>query len=156
MIPSEGGSEIQLTQSIRDGVQYYNHSPSWAPDGNSLVFTSREQDKLPDIWIINDVLTGIESNQISVSTPKLFLLEKNFPNPFNSSTTIRFYMSKSSYVTLIIYDLLGGIVETIVNDRRASGEYEFMWNAEDLPSGIYLCRLECQGTVESMKLILQR
>ena len=87
---------------------------------------------------------------------RCFRLYQMYPNPFNPSTTIRFSLLKSCFITLKIYNLLGKEIETLMNGQRGAGEYKVEWAAEGLPSGIYLYRLEVGEFVERRKLILQR
>ena len=89
-------------------------------------------------------------------SPSTFSLAQNYPNPFNPSTTIKFSISKSIFISLKIYNLLGKEVETLINEYRHAGEYKVKWYAEDFPSGMYLYRLEAGDYVETKKLILQK
>jgi len=88
--------------------------------------------------------------------PKSFFLSRNYPNPFNPSTHIRFALPTECFVTLKVYDMLGKEMDTIISEHRAAGEYEITWNAGDFPSGIYFYRLEAGGFAETRKLILQK
>lgn len=84
------------------------------------------------------------------------LIMQNHPNTFNESTLIGFRLSRPNFVVLRVYNLLGKEIETLVEGQRSEGEYKLTWNAKDLPSGIYLFRLEAGGYVNTKKLILQR
>ena len=85
-----------------------------------------------------------------------YTLYQNFPNPFNFSTKIYFSIHKPCFVTLRIYDLIGNEIDTLLRGHRQKGEYKVTWNAQDLPSGIYLCRLVAGEYVETRKLVLQK
>ena len=84
-------------------------------------------------------ITGVkEYPQISTD----YRLYQNYPNPFNPSTKIGYRLKKRGYVKLYIYDLTGSIVATLVNEEKAAGYYEVVFNAGDkLSSGIYLYRI---------------
>src|SRR4030095_7914188 len=69
--------------------------------------------------------------------PSKFNLYQNYPNPFNPSTTIKFDLSKSSNVKIIIYDMLGKVVETLVNQNMEAGNYSIAYTPKNLASGIY-------------------
>jgi len=71
-----------------------------------------------------------------------FVLQHNFPNPFNLLTTIRYYLPSSGYVTLRLYNIAGQELETLVNGYQQAGAYEITWTAKGLPSGIYFYRLQ--------------
>ncbi len=95
-------------------------------------------------------------NEDVARVPKSYRLKQNYPNPFNPVTTIEFSLTQSDMISLKIYDLLGKELEILFNEFCHTGEYKVEWNAEDFPSGIYLCRLEAGDFVETRKLILQK
>jgi hypothetical protein len=86
--------------------------------------------------------------------PTKFSLEQNYPNPFNPSTTIRFALPKSSYVTLRIFNVLGEEVATLVNGEIPAGYHEVMWDASNQSGGVYFYRLQTSEYVETRKLLL--
>jgi hypothetical protein len=90
-----------------------------------------------------------------ISIPTGFILEQNYPNPFNPTTKIEFSVPTSSQVSLKVYDLLGREVSTLVNEYKIAGNYEVVFNASNLPSGMYIYRLQCQNInlVKKMMLI---
>jgi hypothetical protein len=92
--------------------------------------------------------------EIEVSTPLVFSLEQNYPNPFNPSTTIEFTLPQKEFVSLIIYDVLGNEVATLVNEEKASGSYEVSFNASELVSGIYIYSLRAGNFTQTKKMIL--
>jgi hypothetical protein len=74
--------------------------------------------------------------------PATFLLEQNYPNPFNPATTISYRIPSGEYlVALTIFDLLGREVSTLVHEREYGGTYSALWNAGNMPSGVYFYRL---------------
>lgn len=88
------------------------------------------------------------------TVPKEIVLLQNYPNPFNPSTTIRFILGKSTFVTLKIYDLLGKEIETLVHGYKSSGGHQVRWTTNGLSSGIYFYRLQADNSVETKKLTL--
>jgi hypothetical protein len=97
------------------------------------------------------------SNVIEVEfalTPSEFRLYQNFPNPFNPSTQIRFDVPSSSFINLSVYNLLGEVVASLVNEQVEAGVHSIIFNAESLPSGIYICRLNADKYVSTNKMIL--
>jgi hypothetical protein len=96
---------------------------------------------------------------IAREVPDATELEQNFPNPFNPATTIRFAISggvRGGVVRLALYDLLGREVALLVNEPKSAGRYQVSFNAKDLASGVYLCRLTAGAFVETRKLVLIR
>ena len=73
--------------------------------------------------------------------PETFSLYQNYPNPFNSSTIITYSLSERAYVTLKVYDILGREVRKLVKILKDSGTHQAVFNADGLPSGVYLYRL---------------
>jgi photosystem II stability/assembly factor-like uncharacterized protein len=86
--------------------------------------------------------------------PDKFSLSQNYPNPFNPSTNIRYELPKNSFVKLVIFDMLGRVVETPVNEKQSAGTYEITWDASSYPSGVYFYRLTTEGFSETKKMIL--
>jgi predicted acyl esterase len=102
---------------------------------------------------------AIGVNNISSNVPAEYKLYQNYPNPFNPVTKIKFNLPHSSKggaiaVQLIVYDILGREIQTLVNDELAPGEYETEFNASGLPSGIYLYRITAGTFAETRKMIL--
>jgi len=89
------------------------------------------------------VATSVASTNTS---PTGFSLDGNYPNPFNPKTTINYQLDQAGMVNLVIYDLLGRKVETLVDEMKTPGSYAVTWNAKDLASGIYICRVELGGS----------
>ena len=91
---------------------------------------------------------------ISSGTVNDFKLSKNYPNPFNPSTKIKYSISKLSFVTLKIYDVLGNEVITLVNKEKSAGSYEVEFSATNLPSGVYFYQLKTGSYIETKKMLL--
>ncbi len=109
----------------------------------------------PEVRIYkNDlILTNLE-DEIIIENPDGFVLNNNFPNPFNSMTKMEFRIQSKQYVTLIVYDVLGKKVSTLVNEEKSAGEYSINFNASNLPSGIYFYRMTSGKFTTTKKLIL--
>ena len=93
-------------------------------------------------------------NQISSKIPEGFSLYQNYPNPFNPITNIRFEISRTSIVKLIVYDILGREVSTLVNEKLNAGSYEVSWNSAGYPSGVYFYRLITDDFFDVKKMLL--
>lgn len=98
------------------------------------------------------LLTGVE--QISTNIPDKFYLAQNYPNPFNPETVISFAVPKSSFVSLKIYNILGNETAVLVNEEMQTGYYNYKWNGQNFPSGIYYYKLEADKFSETRKMIL--
>jgi hypothetical protein len=95
----------------------------------------------------------IEVNGVTISTMQL---EQNYPNPFNPATTIKYQLGNDGFVNLIVFNVLGEEVAVLVNEFQKGGNYQFTFNAENLPSGIYVYQLTSGNYVESRKMILMK
>jgi len=93
-------------------------------------------------------------NKIETEISNNFNLLQNYPNPFNPSTKIKFDIAKSSITKLIIYDILGREVATLVNEELKPGSYEYEWNGSNFASGVYFYKLETSDYQECKKMIL--
>ena len=83
-------------------------------------------------------------------------LNQNYPNPFNPSTVIRYQLPVSSQVTLKVFDVLGNVITTLVNEEKPPGSYEVNFNASNLSSGIYFYKIQSGSFVETRKMILMK
>ena len=83
-----------------------------------------------------------------------YLLNQNFPNPFNPTTKIRWEVPYSGWQTLKVYDVLGNEVETLVDEFKPAGKYEVEFNALKLSSGIYFYTLRSGDFIQTNKMIL--
>jgi predicted extracellular nuclease len=97
-------------------------------------------------------ITGIKKqNKVQ---PSSYTLEQNYPNPFNPTTKINYSITKSNVVTLKIYNILGQLVRTLVNQHQAQGAYTVTFNATNLSSGVYFYMLKAGNFTSVKKMIL--
>ena len=90
----------------------------------------------------------------SLSIPKNFELFQNYPNPFNPTTTIEYSIPSNTFVTLKVFDLLGRVVATVVNQKQNAGQHFAKFDGTFLASGIYFYRLQAADLLAVKKLIL--
>ncbi len=95
-----------------------------------------------------------EENNTLSELPSSFELLQNYPNPFNPTTIISYSVPKSSHVKLIVYDILGREVKTLVNEFKEPGKYRLEFNASTLASGIYFYRLFSKEFALTKKMML--
>lgn len=96
--------------------------------------------------------TGVKRK--SNTTPSHYYLKRNYPNPFNPTTTISYSIPKTGLVTIRVYDVLGREITTLVNKNESAGNYSVNFNAIGLSSGIYFYRLKVGGYAQTRKMIL--
>ncbi|MCX6138090.1 MAG: lamin tail domain-containing protein [Ignavibacteriales bacterium] len=119
------------------------------PDGSNLFVKSSPATK----GATNGPATSVRSNTLFVSD---FVLNQNFPNPFNPTTTISYQLTSKSMVSLRVYDLLGKEIAELVNEQKEAGSYSVQFNARNLASGIYMVGLKAGNYSEMKKMTLIR
>lgn len=143
-------------------ISFYNYSPvvffSWGYGIPS---------EYPNNLYVNaGHFTGVDEEEEELSPPNEFSLSQNYPNPFNPTTTIRFKVEGQRLkvplpTTLKIYNVLGQLVRTLVDDEKLSGSYEVIWDGKDgqgkeVASGIYFCKLEVGNKNRTKKMVLMK
>jgi hypothetical protein len=88
--------------------------------------------------------------------PSSYALAQNFPNPFNPSTLIRYELPSAGHVTLSVFTVLGQKVATLVEGERPAGAHELRFDASNLPSGMYLYRIQSGSFIQTRKMTLAR
>ncbi len=131
-------------------------------DGDSkkevLIANMRTRNGFPDaaVIILESKVATLGVKQVSDIVPNAFTLEQNFPNPFNPTSTIRFSLKQSGDVQLIITNVLGQKVGSLLNGKVSAGTHEVTFNADGLASGTYFYTLKSGNFVETKKMILQK
>jgi hypothetical protein len=108
-------------------------------DGHGNITTTTKIVVVPYIW------KGQEVDPFNV--PGELTLDQNYPNPFNPTTAIQYGIPNDGHVTLSVYDMYSRKVQTLVDDVLKAGTYTKTFNAESLPSGMYMYVLEANGKV---------
>jgi hypothetical protein len=100
------------------------------------------------------MMTGI--NDVHSDVSHRLTLARNYPNPFNVSTSIMYYLPESSYLTIEIYNLLGQQAATLFEGAQQAGEHHITWHADAFPSGVYFARLKTPKASQSIKMVVLR
>ncbi len=157
------GTPINMGNKINTSVD--ERFPVVSPDGKYLFFT-RELNSNNLFWVstaiidsLKQTVTGVTVNETML--PQNFQLMQNYPNPFNPSTVISYRLSGSSNVKLLVYNMLGQKIKTLVNSYQSAGEHTITWNATDnsnnhVSSGVYFYKMETNETSIQKKMILIR
>jgi hypothetical protein len=104
----------------------------------------------------------IDVSQLSldlIGLPTVFALHQNYPNPFNPVTTLRYDLPENSYVNVIIYDMLGREIRTLVNTTQDAGFKSVIWDATNdygkpVSAGVYLYKIQAGEFVQTRKMVL--
>lgn len=141
----DGGTTwIPIGSDDYTGLCFVNPKTGWATGVFSRVI----------VKFNGNLVTSVDDQK--VNQPQTFRLTQNYPNPFNAATSIGFSLPFSEVVTLKVYDLFGREIQTLVNGRRAAGSHRINFEADLLPSGVYLYRLQAGNFVEMKKMVLAR
>ncbi len=170
------GDQVRIyaaTGATVDSVAYDIAAP-WptAPNGGgpSLELVNRRDNSRPENWSASGVAGGTPGYQNSlvgisraddVAVPTAFELLQNYPNPFNPTTAIPYNLRKAAEVKLVVFDILGRRVRTLVKERQAAGNKMIIWdglseNEERVGSGIYFYRLSVDSYSQVKKMVLLR
>lgn len=91
-----------------------------------------------------------------IKIPTSLVLEQNYPNPFNPITSINFQLVKDAQVELSIYDVNGRFIETLLNGFTRAGVYTINYNAGDLSTGVYICKINAGNELRTTKMVLMK
>jgi hypothetical protein len=95
---------------------------------------------------------GVANNKNEI--PKEFLLSQNYPNPFNAITVINYRLPKAGNVKLVVYDILGREIRTLVNEFKQAGSYNVSFDASSLASSVYFYKIEAGSFIQIKKMVL--
>ena len=144
------------------------------PDGTTIIdyisFESQTTDqsygRIPDgddVWDSMSPTPGYSNSGLSTlvnnSIPATYRLYQNYPNPFNPLTTLRYDLPEDAIINIIIYDIMGRVVRTLVNNQQNAGFKSIQWNATNnqgmsVSSGVYLYKIQAGNFTQTKKLIL--
>lgn len=105
--------------------------------------------------LLNVIVAGAEDRAL---LPESFVLNQNYPNPFNPISNIRYGLPDDAEVTLMIYDIAGRLVNTVVKSRQSAGWHQVEWNGtnshgQPLGTGVYFCRLVAGDYSHTIKMV---
>jgi glucuronoarabinoxylan endo-1,4-beta-xylanase len=142
------GTITAMTPYVTSGTKNCEQGTSITVSGG--VFTPTLADSSITTFV-GDVVTGVEDGS---ALPQAFELFQNYPNPFNPSTEIRYELPLRARVTLRVFNMLGQEVATLVNGLEDAGLKSLTFDARDLPSGVYVYRLQANEFVQTKKLLI--
>lgn len=164
------GSNVYFSNGIIDGTRYYlndlynDSSNVISFSGGQASFTANLPPYGSAVYILSDnlirlsvpVITTVGNQIYHVQVPNKFMLMQNYPNPFNPSTTIEYSLPTRSFVRLEIFNPLGQLVKTLVNEEKNAGTYQVVFDGKNLASGVYFYRLVASGFISTRKMALTK
>ena len=128
-------------------VETYPPAASYE-DYMNYVYIGRYENDMESLSIDDDGQEGI--------IPAQFVLQQNYPNPFTRLTKISYSIDKSAEVNLKLFDVRGGLVETLISKRVHAGSHDYVLNAPHLSSGVYFYTMTVNDVSQTKKLILMK
>jgi hypothetical protein len=133
--------------------------------GYSLIYIRDDEadgvvDRAKHLYNILDFLGILPAYPVDVPATAVNSLAQNYPNPFNPQTTIAFSVKERGRVRIDVFNVSGQLVRTLLDETRAAGSYtDVRWDGTDadhaaVASGIYFCRMDTKGFVETRKMVL--
>lgn len=151
---TDSGGSYLLTTTV-DTVHVVFSSRGYRPDTVHVAFVADDSVRL-DVALMPRSITSVERTDTGV--PRSFSLSQNFPNPFNPKTTISLELYLPARVRLVVYDVLGREIRALVDGRLSAGRHRVLFEASELPSGIYVYRAEIRDArgrfVQTRKMAL--
>ena len=141
-----GGSPLLLTGN----PVYGDYDPSYSKNGKYVAYAGFTLAASPKHSVNNKESAIISEN----SLPTDYLLEQNFPNPFNPSTVIRYALPENANVNLVVYDILGREIAKLVNGEVDAGYHQILFDGSKLSSGIYFYKLTSGAFIKINKMLL--
>lgn len=129
-------------------IHYYSYSDHPDLNGVNQLYYRLKQVDFDGTFSYSDVVS------VSYDVPTSFVLNQNFPNPFNPSTKITYFVPNESFISIKLYDFLGREIKTLVNDFKATGTYEILFDASDISSGTYFYTMIAGNYSSTKKMII--
>ena len=146
-----------IYKTINGGINWETQTVPSSVPLNSICFAGLDTGFVAgNSGVILKTVTGGTTDIAKVSNeiPNEFVLFQNFPNPFNPTTTIKFSIPQKGLVKLVVYDMLGKEVATLVNDEQTAGNYEVTFDASKLTTGVYFYKITSGDFSDVKKMIL--
>ncbi len=104
--------------------------------------------------VVMDSTTGVENPESGTGSPRSFILYQNFPNPFNSQTSIKYNLFEPCFVRIEVFDVLGRLHDVLLTGEKPAGYHVVTWDAGGSSSGTYYLRLSADNLAETRKMLL--
>ncbi|MEO1021539.1 MAG: discoidin domain-containing protein [Bacteroidota bacterium] len=145
-----------------DTLQFLEHSGAWGIFDTTITVTEplielgiQSLDGFMDIDYLEVSINEFSvNNEEDAGIPARLSLAQNYPNPFNPSTSIQYSLADASQVSIMVFNLLGQHVATLVNGRRTAGNHEVRWDASAVSSGVYMYQIRSGSEVITRKMLL--
>ncbi|OGU65746.1 MAG: hypothetical protein A2499_18490 [Stygiobacter sp. RIFOXYC12_FULL_38_8] len=144
---------VEPMETVRFITKFEDFSNAIVPYMYHCHLLTHEDDGMMGQFLVTKPTDVKEENS---TLPNGFSLDQNYPNPFNPSTKIKYSLHINSYVKLTVFDELGRVVTSLINEEKNAGTYEVDFNASNLSSGVYFYQLNTTNYVEAKKFVLMK
>ena len=150
------GGELTFSGPRNSSTWTFDYTPQTA--GAETLYAAGVINGRPGTWnhAANFPVTVATVAGVDDSQPASFNLRQNYPNPFNPSTMIGFTLPERAYARLEVFSVTGAHVATLADGMREAGSYDMPFRADNLPSGVYLYRLQAGGVTSTRRMLLLR
>ncbi|MBN1466510.1 T9SS type A sorting domain-containing protein [candidate division KSB1 bacterium] len=158
---SSSDSETEIAQVAAAEQEYMDRTIAY---GNVYYYRVIAVDSANNVSEFSDpvrILVDIQSSSATAAFPAEFKLEQNHPNPFNPTTTLTYSVAEPAHVSLVIYDVLGRKIRSLVEEHKAPGIHTKIWDARDelgnaVTTGLYFARFVAGSYAETRRLVLEK
>jgi hypothetical protein len=166
-----GGGDVWLIKTDFDGIEEWNQtfggngwdkgsSVQQTADGGYIItgYTNSYGNGV-DVWLIKTDSESVVEIASTFNLPATYNIHQNYPNPFNPITTLRYDLPENGLVNVIIYDMLGREVKTLINQTQDAGYRSVIWDATNdygkpVSAGIYLYQIQAGEYIQTKKMVL--
>ena len=156
-----GGIQMTLSHGADFSIELTDRAmvADYRTDGNetTLIIVAPESDELfiaDGEYEIIDMIVANSAGQMDVTNPSSFELSEAYPNPFNPSTSINLSIPEAGHVSVMVYNVMGQLVGTLVDGQMDASDYSFTWDASASPSGVYLITATTANHTSTQKVML--
>ncbi len=146
------GMKIPIELYFHDNDGGWEGNLGWSPYNTDKAWSTPTEWGYTWIGDTTDVYTAIDKDDAPVVVD--YRLGQNFPNPFNPTTRIEYSIPQSANVSVRVYNMVGQQIAELVNKRQNSGNYHVVWNAADVPSGVYFYQIQAGTFIQTKKMLL--
>lgn len=159
-LPDQNG----ISFSIAQGDTFTHSEPfiidsGWdAAECDIVVFVQNDAERMVIQAVQAPVVisTAVVSETSTSGMPGRYVLSQNYPNPFNPVTEIQYTIPADEHVSLKVYNIRGAEVAVLVESEQTAGAYSVRWDAREMASGVYFCRLQAGEVGRTIKMVLMR
>ena len=119
-----------------------------------VIYSTMPVGKIVGEFEIEEIIVANSYGEIDVVIPSKIELSSPYPNPFNPVTTLELYIYNDAYVSVKVYNIMGQVVDVLINENLNKGSHVLNWNASYLPSGIYFVEAKSDYNIVTQKVTL--